>query len=64
MSKTHWFTLVFALGLLAAIAAIPGEGLAQPVSVRTHPAAIQSPILGPFINIWLDGVNNSEPAIA
>lgn len=64
MRRTHWFTLVFALGLLAAIAAVPGEGLAQPVSARDHQAVMQSPILDPFINIWVDTVDNYRPAVA
>ncbi len=64
MKKAHWFTLVLTLGLLMALVAIPDQGLAQPVSAGTDPAAVQSPILDPFINIWVDTVDNRLPAVA
>ena len=64
MKKTHQFTLVLMLGLLLALVPIPDGGLAQPVSARTYPAGVQSPILDPFINIWVDTVDNREPAVA
>lgn len=64
MKKTHQFTLVLMLGLLLALVPILDGGLAQPVSARTYPAAVQSAILDPFINIWVDTVDNREPAVA
>jgi len=64
VKKTHQFTLILMLGLLLALVPIPDGGLAQPVSARTYPAAVQSPILDPFINIWVDTVDNQEPAVA
>jgi hypothetical protein len=42
----------------------PANGLARPVSEKASPATLLSPILGPFINIWVDTVNNYEPAVA
>lgn len=64
MRKACWFTLVFTLGLLGALVAIPGEGLAGPVSTKGGPADTRSAILDPFINIWEDGVDNLTPAVA
>jgi len=55
---------VLALGSLVAIMAIPDKGLAQPLRAKSQPAAMQSPILDPFINIWVDTVDNLEPAVA
>lgn len=42
----------------------PVNGLARPVSEEASPATLQSPILGSFIDIWVDTVNNYEPAVA
>ena len=64
VKKAHWLALFLALGLLVPFLPLPGRELAQPVSAGTSPAAAQSPILGPFINIWEDGVNNYKPAVA
>jgi len=65
MRKAHRLVLALAVGLLAALWAVPREGRAQPVGIGTHPATLQAPILGSFINIWdADTVDNLEPAVA
>ena len=64
MKKTHWFKSVLTLGLLMPLLAIPQGELAQPVRAGRNPAAMQGPPLSPFINIWIDDVDNLEPAIA
>jgi hypothetical protein len=64
MKKAHWFTLVLTLGLLMPLLAIPQGELAQPVRAGRNQAAMQGPPLSSFINIWLDDVDNFEPAIA
>lgn len=65
MRRARWFTLLLALGLLAALGAMPGEKLARPVRATGGPADIQSPIVDPIINIWdSDAVSNGTPAVA
>jgi len=44
--------------------ALPASGLARPVSEKASPATLLSPILGSFIHIWVDTVNNYKPAVA
>ena len=44
--------------------ALPASGLARPASEKASPATLLSPILGSFISIWEDTVNNYEPAVA
>ena len=65
MKKARWFTtLILALGLLMPLLAVPAGGLAQPVRAGRSPATMQSPPLGPFINIQDDTVDNFNPAMA
>lgn len=65
MKKAHWLALFLALGLLLPLFSILGGRRAQPASAGTNPAAAQSPILGPLLDIWTgDGVDNYSPAVA
>jgi len=64
MKKVHWFALALILGLLMPFLAVPERGLAQSGKPGTELTAIQSPILDPFINIWVDTVDNLAPAVA
>ena len=57
-------TLALGLGLVAVLLAIPQVGLAQPINKGISPAALQAPILDPFIDIWVDTVYNMAPAVA
>ncbi len=65
MKKAHWLALALALGLLLALFGTLGLELAQPVSAGMSPAAVHSPILSQFINIWTaDSIDNLNPAVA
>jgi len=59
MKITHGLTLTLALGLLVLPLVAPAGGLAQLATGGTGLAAIQAPVLGPYLDIWSgDGVNN------
>ncbi|MGB5933949.1 MAG: hypothetical protein WBH57_12900 [Anaerolineae bacterium] len=64
MRKARWLAFFLALGLLLPLFGILGGRLARPASAGTSPAAISSPILGWFIDIWVDTVDNYNPAVA
>lgn len=61
MTRVQWFKLALALvlgvGLAVILLAIPGGSRAQPVEA-------QSPIIDPPIDIWSDGLENLDPAVA
>lgn len=64
MKRTHCVALFLALGLLLPLLGMLGRSRAQPVSAGTSAVAVQSPILGPFIDIWVDAVDNYDAAVA
>lgn len=63
MKKAHWLALFLAVGLLALLGILGGR-LVQPASAGTSQATAQSPILGQLIDIWVDAVDNYNPAVA
>jgi hypothetical protein len=68
MTRVQWFKMALALvlgvGLAVILLAIPGGSRAQPAGSGAHPAEAQSPIIDPPIDIWSDGLDNLDPAVA
>lgn len=73
--KRGLFVVLLASAVMLAVGIIPARarppelallasGLPRPVSEKASPANLQSPILGSFIDIWIDNVDNLEPAVA
>jgi hypothetical protein len=64
MKKTRWFKLALTLVLLTPFVAALAGGLTQSAKAGKEPGVLQAPPLGPFIHIWVDAVDNYNPAVA
>jgi hypothetical protein len=64
MKKTRCFKLALTLVLLMPFVAALAGGLTQSAKAGKEPGVSQAPPLGPFIDIWLDTVDNYNPALA
>jgi hypothetical protein len=64
MKKTHWFKLALTLVLLMPLMAVLAGGPTPSVRAGKELGAMQAPPLGLFIDIWVDTVDNYNPAVA
>ena len=64
MKRVYHLTLVFVCaGILVSSWLVYGNTLHQ-VNAMLDPSEVSSPPMGPFLDIWTDGVDNLKPAVA
>ena len=64
MKKTRCFKLALTLALLMPFVAALAGGLTQSAKAGKGPGVMQAPPLNPFIDIWVDAVDNYNPTVA